>query len=153
MTTKCALDSNIAETAFEIRKSWKDDESRRVFDPVGYVVASLVKSNIAEMKNCKDKAVDLLAAKKRANEAIAAMGEAQVAFLEALYITRKLMSWLYNEDVARDAGLSVTHVISALHKDPDSLYDAIHRAADEDLTRAVMQGKNYACVLCGTKVE
>lgn len=146
------LSPEVAMTAAEIRNEWKDDERRKVVDPVGYVVAALIRSNIKELDACQAQAVKLRAAKQRLNACIAEYAEASATFLDSLFQCRKFMAWLYEEPIAKEAGLSVTQVIAALHKDPESFYNAVHRSESESVMRALIQVKNHVCPLCESRI-
>jgi len=145
-----SLSPAVSTRVAEVRKAWKNDDKRKVCDPLAFVVSALVKTNIKEMGDCKTKAERLTDAKQRLDKAISDYESSHNDFMESFYNARRLMSWLYR-DAALEAGLSPRDVEEALHKDPESLCNAIHQSSCEVITRAILRGKNYTCVLCGAK--
>jgi hypothetical protein len=144
------LAPKVEESAREIRKAWKPDEQRRILDPVGYVVAAVLKSNVHDLGDFKEKAADLLEAKKHLNDAIDRHDAVRHRFLDAFYSVRMAMSWLLDEKVvSEDTGLTPANVAAILGKDPETLYNAIKRASDESHLRSILRVRDAVCVLCG----
>ena len=143
----------VAESALEIRKAWKTDEQRRILDPVGYVVAAVLKSNVHDLGDFKNKAAELLEAKKKVNEALEHHEVVRNRFLETFYAARMAMSWLLDENiVTKESGLTPANVAAVLGKDPETLYNVLRRASDESHLRAILRVKDAVCVLCGQQI-